>query len=96
LKRLSGGLKFPTRQTEGLVMNDVTVAEAEAHLSELLLRVEAGETVRISREGRAIAQLTPVATSRKTIDVAAIKSITDRMPMTDGNTVTKMRDEARY
>jgi prevent-host-death family protein len=73
-------------------MDDVTVADAEAHLSEPLQRVEAGETIRISRSGKTIAQLVPA----RTIDIAAIETVTDRMPRTDGDTVTKMRNEDRY
>lgn len=37
----------------------VNVAEAKAHLSELLARVEAGETVVIARRNKPVAQLSP-------------------------------------
>jgi prevent-host-death family protein len=43
-------------------MVEVNVHEAKTHLSRLLSRVEAGEEVLISRAGRPIARLLPVAT----------------------------------
>jgi prevent-host-death family protein len=43
-----------------LVMPDqVSVADAKAHLSALLTRVEGGETVLITRHGRPVATLAP-------------------------------------
>ena len=41
-------------------MSTCTVAEAKAHLSELLARVENGEELVITRRGRPVAQLSPV------------------------------------
>jgi prevent-host-death family protein len=41
-------------------MHTVTIAGAKAHLVRLLARVEAGETVIITRAGRALAALRPV------------------------------------
>lgn len=40
-------------------MQQVRIAEAKAHLSELLTRVEAGEEILICRRGKAIARLVP-------------------------------------
>ena len=40
-------------------MNTVSVAEAKAHLSELLNQVEAGEEIVITRRGQPIACLAP-------------------------------------
>jgi prevent-host-death family protein len=42
------------------VMREVGSFEAKTHLSELLAAVEAGETVRITRRGKAVALLVPV------------------------------------
>lgn len=44
-------------------MREVGAFEAKTHLSELLAAVEAGETVTITRRGKAVAQLVPVADS---------------------------------
>ena len=41
-------------------MREVGAFEAKTHLSELLAAVEAGETVRITRRGKAVAVLSPV------------------------------------
>ena len=40
-------------------MTEVNIHEAKTHLSRLLVRVEAGEEVLISRAGRPIARLVP-------------------------------------
>jgi prevent-host-death family protein len=45
-------------------MREVGAFEAKTHLSELLSAVEAGETVTITRRGKPIAQLVPMATDR--------------------------------
>jgi prevent-host-death family protein len=45
-------------------MVEVNVHEAKTHLSRLLMRVEAGEEVLISRAGRPLARLVPVEPPR--------------------------------
>ncbi len=60
-------------------MASVNLAEAKAHLSELLNRVEAGETVEILRHGKPVAQLVPVKTRKKPVDVARLKALTASM-----------------
>jgi len=45
-------------------MVEVNVHEAKTHLSRLLVRVAAGEEVLISRAGKPIARLVPVARGR--------------------------------
>ena len=47
-------------------MREVGSFEAKTHLSELLKAVEAGETVTITKRGKAVAQLTPVRTGGQT------------------------------
>ena len=42
-------------------MRHVGAFEAKTHLSELLAAVEAGEEITITRRGRAVARLVPVA-----------------------------------
>jgi antitoxin (DNA-binding transcriptional repressor) of toxin-antitoxin stability system len=59
-------------------------------------RAAAGETVRITRRGKPIAQITRVQALRKPIDFAALKALTDRLPMqkvSAGNFVRKMREQ---
>lgn len=44
---------------------DVSVAEAKNQLSQLVRAVESGETVVITRNGRAVAQLVPAPAKRR-------------------------------
>ena len=79
------------------VMGHVNLAEAKAHLSELVARAEAGKSIQISRRGKPVAQLTSLAPPRTLIDVAAMRALTDSMPECDMDSVVlTMRDEARY
>jgi prevent-host-death family protein len=77
----------------------VSLADANAHLSELVERAAAGEAVCITRRGKAVAQITAVDTPRKRIDVAALRAMTDAMPVqreTARDFIRRMRDENRY
>ena len=80
-------------------MRSVNLAEAKAHLSELVERAAAGESVCITRRGKPVAQLSAVGTPRKRIDVAALRAMTDAMPMQQesaGDFIRRIRDEDRY
>lgn len=80
-------------------METVNLADAKARLSELVERAAAGETVRITRRGKPVAQLTGIQTPRKPIDFVALKALTDRMPKqkeSAGKFMRKMRDKERY
>lgn len=77
----------------------VTLADAKAHLSELVDRVEAGDTIEITRRGRAVARLTAASHPRERIDAAALQSLTADMPYQTTSTadlVRSMRDGDRY
>jgi prevent-host-death family protein len=77
-------------------MSEISVAQAKAHLSAILDRVEAGETVTITRRGRAIARLSGVAAPRKPIDLEALKKFRESMPRlrkSAGELIREMRDE---
>ncbi len=80
-------------------MRKVNLADAKAHLSELVEQAAAGDPVCITRRGKAVAQITAVSTSRKRIDVAALQAMTDAMlvqPETARDFIRRMRDEDRY
>jgi prevent-host-death family protein len=81
-------------------METVDLADAKARLSELVERAAAGETVRITRRGKPIAQITRVqAPPRKPIDFAALKALTDGLPRQKESArdfVRRMRDKDRY
>jgi prevent-host-death family protein len=80
-------------------MNPVNLADAKAHLSELIDRVEAGDSIEITRRGKPVARLTTVAMPRKAIDAAQLHSLTASMPPqthTAANLVRSMRDGDRF
>ena len=80
-------------------MDTINLADAKAHLSELVDRIEAGGSIDITRRGKPVARLTPVARPRKGVDLARLRSLTatltpqaqDAAPL-----VRSMRDDDRY
>lgn len=80
-------------------MNTVSVAEAKAHLSELLNQVEAGEEIVITRRGQPIARLAP---ERKSLNPLPLPSLAEfRASQPDSQTssldiLLALRQEARY
>lgn len=80
-------------------MDRYSLADAKARLSELIDRVEAGETVEITRRGRVVAKVSPAEKPRKPIDWDALTRLRARLPLQDegaGEFVRRMRDDARY
>ena len=78
-------------------MGQANLAEAKAHLSELVTRAEAGESIQISRRGKPVAQLTSLRPPLQPIDLAAMRALTDSMPDSGvDSTVLTMRDKTRY
>ncbi len=80
-------------------MDAVNLAEAKAHLSELVDRVEAGASIDITRRGKPVARLTAVVTPRKPIDATLLAALTATMPVqtqTAADLVRQMRDGDRY
>ena len=80
-------------------MEYVNLADAKAHLGELVMRVEAGESIQISRRGKPVAQLNTIPRPRKPIYLSELRAVTDtlfRHPEAAGDAIRAMRDEARY
>ena len=80
-------------------MNTVNLADAKAHLSELVAQAELGEAVCITRRGKPVAQLAPVERQQRPINLLALKALTDSMPKqaeSAGEFLRRMRDESRY
>ena len=80
-------------------MDTISLADAKARLSELVDRVEAGDSIEITRRGKAVARLTAPTRPRKRIDVGLLQSLTATMPLqTEGaaDLVRSMRDGDRY
>lgn len=78
-------------------MRQVSVAEAEAKLRELVEEAQRGEQIEIISDGKVVARLVaPPPPLRKPLDVEALRALTAGMAMHDGSAVLQMRDEARY
>lgn len=79
-------------------MDTIKLADAKAHLSELVDRVEAGDTIDITRRGKPVARLTAAVKPRKRIDIAMLKALTASMPIQApaADLVRSMRDGDRY
>ena len=82
-----------------MVVNAINLAHAKAHLSELLDRVEAGEEVVITRHGKPVAYLSPIASPKQPIDFAALAAFRATMPplrKSSAELIREMRDDENY
>jgi prevent-host-death family protein len=80
-------------------MDSYSLADAKAHLSELISRVENGETVEITRRGKLVARLTPPERPLKKVDVNALRQLAARLPVqkqSAGDFIREIRDADRY
>jgi len=80
-------------------MNAINLADAKAHLSQLVEQASGGEAVQIMRRGKIVAQITSVERKRKPIELGILRKLTDIVPEPapcTASTVLQMRDEARY
>lgn len=78
-------------------MAAISLTEARSRLSELVDRVEAGETMEITRRGKPVARLTGLV--RKPVDVDGLRALTAEIPPQAGGAadlVRSMRDNDRY
>ena len=85
-------------------MREIGAFEAKTHLSELLAAVEAGEAFTITRRGKPVAELRPVAGAGEELDVmadrkAAVAEIARLRKLIPGTFTTEeilaLRDEGR-
>jgi prevent-host-death family protein len=77
-------------------MVTVNLAQAKAHLSELLDKVEAGEEVVITRHGRAVAHLRPATRQKRPLaldDLAAFRATMPRLRRPSAEPLREARDE---
>ena len=80
-------------------MAQVNLADVKAHLSELVERVEAGETVQILKRGKPVAEIVPIKKPRKPIDLEALRALRQSQPKQEidsGTFIRTMRDSERY
>jgi prevent-host-death family protein len=79
-------------------MKEVTVAEAKAHLSELIDRAERGEPIRITRRGKPVVRIISVERQAKPIDLDALRALTKSQPVQESarRWLRSVRDEDGY
>ncbi|MDZ5645557.1 type II toxin-antitoxin system prevent-host-death family antitoxin [Nitrospirillum sp. BR 11828] len=80
-------------------MTTINLADAKAHLSDLISQAEAGETVIITRRGKPVARLVAMASPRQPIALAPMQALTEDMPAQTqpaAEFVRAMRDNSRY
>lgn len=77
-------------------MEKISVADTKAHLSELLVRVEEGEDIVITRRGKPVARLSPVHPPRKAItSLADFRGKQQRQHISASEVLLRLRDESR-
>jgi prevent-host-death family protein len=77
-------------------MITVNVAQAKAHLSELLDKVEAGEDLIITRHGREVAHVLPLSRPKQQLpleDLAAFRATMPRLRRPSAELLREARDE---
>lgn len=80
-------------------MNTMNMADAKAHLSEVLDRVEKGERITITRRGKVVAEIVPPEKKLTKINLAEIRAFAASLPLQNhqaGEFIRQMRDEERY
>jgi prevent-host-death family protein len=74
----------------------VNLAQAKARLSELLDKVQGGESVVITRHGKAVAHLSAAATPKQPLrPLAAFRARTPRWRRSSASLLREIRDESR-
>lgn len=77
-------------------MRNVSIADAKAHLSELVDQAEAGDEVCITRRGKPVARLTAAKDTAKPIDVERLRKLTStgcRQKESAGAFMRRLRDQ---
>lgn len=78
-------------------MAEVSAYEAKTHFSQLLARAEKGERIVITKHGRAVAELVPLARSRARSFDEVLRSIAEirKGNRLDGVSIRELIDEGR-
>lgn len=83
-------------------MDRIDIDKSTESLADVIARVEAGETVVVTRGGAPIARIEPTAgqeQAKKPIDFERLRRVADSLPFQDesaGDFLRRLRDEARY
>lgn len=78
-------------------MVTINLAQAKAHLSELLDKVEAGEEVVITRHGRAVAHISPASRPKRPLqlkELAEFRAAMPRLRRPSAELLREARDES--
>jgi len=75
-------------------MRRVSIAEAKAHLSELIDQARAGEDIEITRRGEPVATIRPAERSFEKTDLGWLKEAMQQEAAADF--IRRMRDDERY
>ena len=75
-------------------MDAINLAEAKAHLSELVSKAQGGEETIIMRRGQPVAKLVPVAAPRKKLrSLLAFRATLPKARTSSVEVIRKLRDE---
>jgi prevent-host-death family protein len=81
------------------IMDSMNLADAKAQLSALVDRVEAGDTINITRRGKPVARLSAVTSPRKPVSLDALQALTQTLPQqteSAADLIRAMRDGDRF
>jgi prevent-host-death family protein len=72
-------------------MHSVSIAEAKAHLSELLNSVEAGAEVMITRHGRPVARVSPAEKALQPLPLQGLAALRQTLPPWSESSAASLR-----
>ena len=73
-------------------MHAVSLAQAKAHLSELLNTVESGEEVIITRHGRPVARVLPASPIKQMLPLQRLAELRQQVPARQGSSAELLRE----
>ena len=73
-------------------MHAMSLAQAKAHLSELINTVELGEEVVITRHGRPVARVLPAAPAKKVMPLQRLAKLRRQVPARQGSSADLLRE----
>ena len=73
-------------------MHAMSLADAKAHLSELLNKVESGQEVVITRHGRPVARVLPANTVKQPLPLARLAKLRQQLPARLGSSADALRE----
>ncbi len=75
-------------------MSAINLAEAKAHLSELVNKAQSGEETVIMRRGQPVAKLVPIAATKRALrSLSAFRATLPKASRSSAELIRKLRDE---